>query len=359
MVTSRVFNCSISKNSSKLLSVAAISIVAASSFTCSAIAQNLTDPFAPPPASELPQNGGLSVDDDTSLPPAPGLAFGEDETLSFEKSAEELQEETRNEAFNAALDGLLPLRPGEIRTLLERFDRTQESVNVPIYPSPKPEITVQNIPLDPGVKPVSVKVSYGHITTINILDSTGEPWPVEDIAWAGDFQIIESTNGNIIRVTPQSEYAAGNVSLKLVGLQTPVILVFDTSRDIVHYRFDAVIPEIGPNGKTPIIETGFTLNAGDTDMTSILEGVIPSGAERLNVSGADSRTSAYSYNGLTILRTPFSMLSPAWESSVSSADGTHVYAFRETPVVLLSSQGKMIRARISSRGDLLGDISDE
>lgn len=317
-----------------------------------------TDPFAPPQslsvANEPADNSGL----DDSLPPAPGLAFGQDDAFSFEKTPEELEEESRKQAFDAALNGLLPLRPDEIRTLLERFDRTQESVNVPIYPGPKPEIAVQNIPLDPGVKPVSVKVSYGHISTINVLDSTGAPWPVEDIAWAGDFEIIETTAGeiaNIIRITPQSEFASGNMSLKLIGLQTPVILVLDTSRDMVHYRFDAVIPDVGPLGKTPIIQAGVSLSAGDQDMTSILEGIIPQGAERLNVAGADSRTSAYRYNGMTLLRTPFSMLSPAWQSSVSSADGTHVYAFRETPVVLLSNRGKMIRARISSRGDILDE----
>lgn len=313
-----------------------------------------TDPFAPPPTLSV---GNETPDD--ALPVGPGaLAFGEDDAFSFEKTPEELEEAARQEAFDAALNGLLPLRPAEIRTLLERFDRTQESVSVPIYPGPKPEIAVQNVSLDPGVMPVSVKVSYGHVSTISILDSTGSPWPIEDIAWAGDFEIIESQGAevaNIMRVTPQSEYASGNMSIKLIDLQTPVILVLETSRDIVHYRFDAVIPEVGPLGKTPIIQAGVTITAGDKDMTSVLEGIIPSGAERLNVSGADSRTSAYSYNGMTILRTPFAMLSPAWESSVSSADGTHVYSFRETPVVLLSERGKMVRARISSRGDILDE----
>ena len=321
-----------------------------------------TDPFSSPTTLDVaPQGDGQdgSFSQDGSLPEAPGMAFGaEDDVFSFEKTPEELEEETRKEAFDAALDGLLPLRPEEIRTLLERFDRTQESVNIPVYPGPKPEIAVQNIPLDPGVPPVPVKVSYGHITTINLLDSTGSPWPIEDIAWAGDFDIVETTAGeiaNIIRVTPQSEYTAGNMSIKLIGLQTPIILILDASRDIVHYRFDAVIPEVGPLGKSPIIEGGIAITAGDPDMTSILEGVIPPGATRMSVSGVDSRTSAYSYNGMTILRTPFSMLSPAWESSVSSADGTHVYAFRESPVVLLSERGKMLRARISSRGDILDE----
>jgi len=316
-----------------------------------------TDPFAPTPSLAVANDVGAASQND-ALPPAPGLAFGAEDTFSFEKTPEELEEQSRKQAFDAALNGLLPLRPNEIRTLMERYDRTQESVNVPIYPNPKPEIVVQNISLDPGVAPVSVMVSYGHVSTVNIMDATGAPWPVEDIAWAGDFEIIQATateNSSMIRITPQSEYAFGNMSLKLVDLQTPVILVFETSRDIVHYRFDAVIPERGPLSKTPIIQSGISITAGDSDMTSVLEGIMPPGAERLDVSGVDNRTSAFNHNGMTILRTPFTLLSPAWESSVSSSDGTNVYAFRQTPVVLLSQRGKMVRARIASRGDILDE----
>lgn len=316
-------------------------------------------PFAPPPGLDA---GNYNVSEPNTnegdlLPPGPGYAFG-DETFDFEKSPEELENETRKEAFDAALQGLLPLRPEEIRQLLERFDRTQESVQIPVYPNPKPEVTVQTIPLDPGAAPAVVKVAYGHVTTINILDTTGSPWPIQDITWAGDFEIIEASSGttsHIIRITPQSEFAFGNMSLRLLKLETPIVLTLETSRDIVYYRFDAIIPDIGPQGKAPIIQTGVSITAGDKDLTGILEGIAPSGAEKLEVTGVDSRTSAYNYNGMTILRTPHTLLSPAWDSSVSSADGTKVYSFRETPVVLLSQQGKMVRARLSSRGDIFNE----
>ena len=331
-------------------------------FSAAALAQDDSGPFAPPPGLNAGNYNANEDNQDTMqdgdlLPPGPGYAF-EDESFDFEKSPEELEAETRQEAFDAALQGLLPLRPEEIRTLLERFDRTQESVQVPIYPNPKPEVTVQTIPLDPGTPPATVKVAYGNVTTINVLDSSGAPWPIQDITWAGDFEIIEAASGttsHIIRITPQSEYAFGNMSLRLLDLETPVVLTLETSRDIVYYRFDAVIPQIGPQGRAPIIEAGVSIRAGDKDLTTILEGIVPAGAERLEVKGVDSRTSAYNYNGMTILRTPFTLLSPAWQSSVASADGTKVYAFQETPVVLLSQQGKMVRARISSRGDIFDE----
>ncbi len=59
-------------------------------------------------------------------------------TLEPPTSKNDARENVRSQAFDAALQGLLPLRPEEIRKLLERFDRTQESVELPVYPPPRP-----------------------------------------------------------------------------------------------------------------------------------------------------------------------------------------------------------------------------
>ena len=267
----------------------------------------------------------------------------------------ELEAAFRREAFDAALQSLLPLKPEEIRELLEHFDRTQESVELPVYPMPKPEVAVQTIPLDPGTKPAVVRVAHGHVTTLNILDSSGAPWPIEDISWAGNFEVIQSgaTSGtHIIRITPQSEFAYGNMSIKLLTLKTPVILTMETSRDLVHYRFDAIIPESGPMAEAPLIKSGLTLTAGNEDISSVLQGLSPSGSQRLDVSGVDSRTTAYRIGEETFVRTPLTLLSPSWSSSVASADGMRVYTIQHTPVLLLSDNGKMVRARLSPREDL-------
>jgi intracellular multiplication protein IcmK len=47
------------------------------------------------------------------------------------------------------------------------------------------------------------------------------------------------------------------------------------------------------------------------------------------------------------VRSPYSLLSPAWNSSVRSADGMNVYSLEYTPVLLLSDKGKMVRAYLS------------
>ncbi len=283
--------------------------------------------------------------------------FGDNDTLDFEKSAEELEDSFRNEAFDQALKTLLPLKPDEIRTLLEHFDRTVESTQLPVHPNPRPELVVKNISLDPGVAPLVVKLAYGYVTTVSLLDASGQPWPIEDISWVGDFIIEESTvydQTHILRISPESKFAHGNISMRLVGLNAPVIMTLETNRELVHYRFDAVVPQAGPSAETPIIDQGgITLAAGDPDMSIALGGVIPPGAESLDVVGTDGRTTAYTYNGLTYVRTPLTLLSPGWDSSVTSADGTKIYALEETPVILLSDRGRMVQAHLTEREVLL------
>ena len=283
--------------------------------------------------------------------------FSFDDSVEYEKSPEDVAAGFRKQAFDAALDQTLPLKPSEIRTVLEHYDRTIQSTELPVHPYPRAEQTVQNVALDPGTPPVVIKLSFGYVTTLSILDITGAPWPIEDISWVGDFEIHEDSakeDSHILRISPSSNFAHGNMSMRLKGLDTPVIFTFETNRDMVHYRFDALIQKEGPQNQAPIIDPGpvssLTLTSGDVDMSLALGGVVPEDAERLLVSGVDGRTSAYRYNGLTYVRTPLALLSPGWESSVASADGTRVYALQDAPVLILSDKGRMVRARLSDAG---------
>lgn len=275
------------------------------------------------------------------------------------KSEEELKEEVRKEAYDAAIESLLPLRPEEIRTLLERFDRTQESVVLPVYPAPKPEVAVETLSLDPGAKPAVVKTAQGVVTTMSLLDVSGEPWPIQDISWAGDFEIVdaggEGEGAHILRISPQSEFATGNMSIRLLSLKTPVIISLETSREVVHYRFDAIVPEYGPMAETPLMEGAITTVAGGPELSNVLQGIMPENAKKLSVTGVDARTTAYSVGGQTYLRTPLTLLSPSWNNSVASADGMRVYTIKDASVLLLSDKGKMVRAHLSEREDIFDE----
>lgn len=312
------------------------------------------DALPPAPEPEFNNFSNLSPDDVQRAQPqqqqAPVNPFAPVQKVT--KSPQQIEEEIRDRAFNAAITGLLPMRSGEIRTMLEKFDETQQAVEVPIYPYPKPETVVQTVSLDPGAQPPEIKLAVGHVATLTVVDVTGAPWPIQDISWAGNFEIINpETGGNILRITPMTEFAYGNMSMRLLKLNTPITFVLKTHRDSIHYRFDARVPEYGPFANVPIIEGGgFSLVAGDSILGAILDGVPPDGAARLDVDGVDGRTSAYKYEETTYVRTPLTLLSPGWSGSVSSADGMNVYAMKNAPVLLLSDKGRMVRARLSERG---------
>lgn len=366
-------------NKSRIILCAIVTFCGCFSFSSQSVSQVAIDSFLPPDASgknstqqirksidasqtnktpdSLPvtdvENSPESLDAGMQLPtggPLPSDKIMSESAEDMEyKTPEELEMEIRKEAFEAALYGMFPMRNEEIRKLLEHYDLTNESVKVPVYPYPKPEVGVMDISLDPGVSPPVIKVAKGHITTVSILDVTGAPWPIQDISWAGNFEIEQPDQGeHIFRITPLDEYAYGNLSMRLLTLKTPITFILQTHRDKVYYRLDARVPEYGPFASTPIIENSSSLTAGNAEMTEILQnGGAP--VEKLNVSGVDGRTTAYLRNGITYIRTPLTLLSPSWDQSVRSADGMNVYSMNETPVILLSDNGKMVKAYLSKK----------
>ncbi|MDY0029747.1 MAG: DotH/IcmK family type IV secretion protein [Pseudobdellovibrionaceae bacterium] len=267
-----------------------------------------------------------------------------------QKTEEDILKEERGEAFRGAVDTLMPLKPSEIRRILELYDQTSQAVETPIYTDPEPESTFVQASLEPGAKPVLIKTAVGNVTTMSIVDVTGQPWPIQDMTWAGDFTVEQPEAGtHMVRITPNSHFAQGNISMRLLGLNPPVIFTLKTERKTVHVRLDVQIPEVGPKGVLPPVVTPVSIKAGDDALTKVLIGTPSSaGMTKMSVEGVDGRTSAYVKDGLMYVRTPYTLLSPAWSKSVQSADGMHVYALESTPVILLSDKGKMVRAYLSS-----------
>lgn len=299
-----------------------------------------------------------------SVPNIPSLQFEDepardfsqfqiDPNLSVEEQRAQIEQQMRDTSYDAALSGLMPMSPEEIRRFLRSYQTTREASEERIGGAPKPEVKVETVSLDPGVVPPVIKLSPGHVTSLTLLDLTGQPWPVKDVTWGGNFEVISpGDGGHVVRINPMGAHEVGNMSIQLVDLKTPVTFTLRTQNDVVQYRFDARIPEYGPLAEAPIIDTSATASlsaAKDKDLTRLLGGVRPDDMEVLILSGVDNRTTAYKNNGRILLRTPLTLLSPAWDASVKSADGTTVYSMGQSPVLLLSDRGKMVRATIAEK----------
>ncbi|MBK67259.1 MAG: type IV secretion protein DotH [Rickettsiales bacterium] len=294
--------------------------------------------------------GGASSDGSGLTMPSLGGASPE-QTEEFQKKQKELREKIRKEERETAVkqtkQTLFPLKPEEIEQMLEMFNVTREKAESAGKVVPKPEVKVADISLDPSMVPEVIMTAPGNVTTLSILDITGQPWPIQDVTWAGEFEVIPpEPKGHVIRITPLTVHGFGNISIRLIDLTTPVTFTLKTSPYISFYRFDARIPEYGPNASVSLIDQGPGIVAGDAIMTALLNGAPPENTVRLSVDGVDGRTSVWRSSGRVFVRTPLSLLSPGWTASASSADGMKIYQISESPVLLLSDKGNMVRAQV-------------
>mgnify|MGYP002346331627 CR=1 FL=1 len=296
--------------------------------------------------------GGVGEDADANNIESGLSALQQEEPLSYEDQlrirTKEIEQQAQSRAFEQSKRATFPLETYQIRELLRKLKETQEAIQTPVRTPPKPQNVIKTISVDPSVKSETINLAVGNVTALNIVDMTGAPWPIVDIAFGGQFDVkAPDPGGSILRITPLRDFARGNMVIRLLQMTTPITFTLQAGGSVVNYRFDARIPQYGPNARMPIIEEGIKAVAGDAVVNSVLEGVPPAGSEKLQVDGVDLRTSAYRINGSLYVRTPLTLLSPAWRGSATSADGMNVYVLAEAPVLLLSDQGKLTRARLS------------
>ena len=311
-------------------------------------------PAPPPPASLSPDASQLGKQLEEEANRAQTAApSGNPQAMSqaqAQAAADAMQAQREQEhivkSFDHAEKGLLPLSPDQIREFMKRLESMQKASQPPTSGPPKPDVRTATLSLDPGVDPPVVNLVAGYVTTIAMIDASGEPWPILDVGVGGNFEVSPTRAGlHVVRVMPLARYGTGNISIILQGLSTPIVLRLSTGGPAVDMRYDARVPKMGPNAKTPMIGHTRT-EAGDETIMMLLDNAPPGDARRMKVSGLDARTMAWSLNGHVYLRTPLSLLSPAWDASVSSADGMTVYEIGDAPVLLMSDNGAMVRARL-------------
>lgn len=253
-------------------------------------------------------------------------------------------------AFNSMVNTVLPMTPDQIHRLKQIFTATQYAQAAPPGVPPKPVATSQMVNLSPGATPPVIRLAQGFVTSLVFIDSTGAPWPIESYS-IGDpqrFNIQWNKVDNTLMVQAMSLYNYGNLAVRLKTLNTPVMLTLIPGQKDIDYRVDLRIQAIGPNAKPPLMG-GMNGDAilppsANPILLSVLDAVPPPGSRELNVCGPDIQ--AWLLGRKLYVRTHFTILSPAWLGTMSSADGTKAYEMLRTPMLLVSVHGKAMPIRI-------------
>lgn len=248
-------------------------------------------------------------------------------------------------AFDGVSEQLFPLTPEQIIRLKQKYKTDQYAKESPVGTPPKPTATSQMVNLSPGTTPPVIRLAQGFVSSLVFLDSTGAPWPIAayDLGDPSAFNIQWDKTSNTLMIQSQKLYTYGNLAVRLVGLNTPVMLTLIPGQKAVDYRVDLRVQGYGPNAKSSPTQTGLPSSANDV-LLHVLDGVPPSGSQRLTVSGGDAK--AWLLNQKMFVRTNLTVLSPGWIGTMTSADGMHAYEMQKSPVLLVSWHGKVMQLKV-------------
>lgn len=248
-------------------------------------------------------------------------------------------------AFNNVISSNFPMTTDQIHALKQAYYASQQAATAAPGVPPRPVVTTQLVSIAPGSTPPVVRLSQGFVSSLVFVDSTGAPWPIEayDIGNPGAFSIQWNHNDNTLMMQAMTLYTYGNMAIRLKNLSTPVMLTLVPGQRVVDYRVDLRVQGVGPNAKTAMLGDGLPESA-NADLMSVLDGVPPKSAKNVIVNGGEAQ--AWASQDKLYVRTRLTLLSPAWNATMSSADGMNAYELQRTPMLLVSSHGKPIQLRI-------------
>lgn len=237
--------------------------------------------------------------------------------------------------LDSVVSDYFSITPNQIQNVRQKtYERAKAASQLPMS-EPKPVTGSISVSLAPGSEPPVIRPFLDNTTTFVVIDSTGQPWPVENFVVGNEtaFSVKRfdlNPKGSSFSITPKGMLAKTNLALKLEGQDTPVVINLIAGQHEVDSRVEVRVQGRGPNAS---IVSGSLVEGTDARLLPILDGVPPENAKRLQVSG-DANTSVWSSNGRFIVRTPLKIVSPASNSFVSSAEGNmNVYVITQVPQI--------------------------
>jgi intracellular multiplication protein IcmK len=292
------------------------------------------------------QPGGVGLPGGLNIPGAPPAAG----TSSTGAPAAQMVDPSlfgtlHDPSFQGMTGKMFPMTAEQIRAFRDIYETTKRITAEPPRTPPKPMVSSQTISLSPGTQPPIVRLANGYVTSVVFVDQTGAPWPVTAYSVGNPkaFNIAWDTESNLLMIQGQGAYVSGNMAVTLKKLDTPIMLTIVSEQSIVDYRVDFRVMGRGPNANGSIIGSSMPQNSNQLLM-NLLDGVPPSDARVLEVEGADGQ--AWLRGSVMFLRTPLTVLSPSWQATMSSPDGTKVYQMNPTPMVLVSDRGQSVALKV-------------
>ncbi len=269
---------------------------------------------------------------------------------------------------------VIPLTPQMIEELAHRYKATKRAEEQGATETAVPLSRQVNVSFAPGGAISIISTVKGYPTAVSFFDATGAPWPV---AWdtnsdpaaasggascnaptsrggpsavaVGFFVCTPTKGSNVLEITPMSLAPRGGLVVSLEGAPKPLTFLLVSGGGRYDADLSIHVAERGPNAKVAVVTEPGAPDTGAPFLTGMLEGVPPADAVPLAVEGVPpDGLHAWRLGSHLYLRTQYTLLSPEWTASESEA-GMTVYAVPDTPVVLLSVNGRTVSAELKEQ----------
>lgn len=253
---------------------------------------------------------------------------------------------------NDVIQEYLGMSPEEIRRYRSEKGDRKEATH-----EPRREVrqVTRSVALDlsPGASPEKIRLFDRAGAVVVFSDSTGAPWPVVGVQnFAQDqFEVVQPgiADSPVVMISTKIGYGQGGAAVFLKDMPTPILLTMVTGGGVADSRVDAIVSRRGPKATAPAIEQQ-TAPEFDPKLLDFLTKTPPSGAKQLTIQVDDrdaaTETTAWVWNDKLYIRTPLTVMSPAWRGVAKSNDGMSAYVFEMIPVLLVSNKGKVHTLRV-------------
>ena len=266
------------------------------------------------------------------------------------------EQDLTDEAFLKTKEALFPLTPEQIKSIRYQFNETKQASSVTSKVPAKPVSSAIAVNLSPGATPPVIRLSSGFVSSLIFLDSTGAPWPIKaydigdpqsfNVQWNPGTESEEKARvsmSNTMLIQPSTMYKTGNLAVMLRGLNTPVMITLIPGQKVVDYRVDIQVPGAGPQANTAVLSK--MPIGSNPNLLNVLNNIAPTGAKSLRVEGGDAQ--AWVKGKTMYLRTPLTLVSPSWISTMSSSDGlVNVYTCQVASSLLAIYHGQIIKLSV-------------
>lgn len=249
-------------------------------------------------------------------------------------------------AYDQAQATIAPLTPDEIRQLRAQQTEQNRALATPGITA-VPRISAQTVSLQPGASLPLVRTAVNWPATVSFIDSTGAPWKIlgEPVPGSSDIDVQWIPGMSFMVIRAKRDFVNTLITVGLEGLPVPLQISVmsgeaDTAKKTwtVDARLDLRIPRRGP-GAAADAPSPSRIGLHDDMLQAFLDGVPPSGAKRLKTTGSVPDTVVWQQGDDLYIRSRAD-IRDEFDTTLSSADGTHLWKLPVTPRVAFSVDGR-------------------